>query len=100
VAENGIEAVHLAQTEAFDLVFMDLQMPQMNGLDATREIRRQEQAQGKSAVLIVAMTANAMPEDRLACEQVGMNHFLAKPFKGAELQKILDWALATIEQTA
>jgi CheY-like chemotaxis protein len=89
LAQNGEEGLHAAMQQPFDLVFMDMQMPVMDGLEATRAIRSHEQAQHKQPVPIVAMTANAMPSDRKACEDAGMNGFLSKPFKAQELRELL-----------
>jgi CheY-like chemotaxis protein len=77
------------QSTHFDLVLMDMQMPVMNGLDATRAIRAFEAANGRSRVTIVAMTANALVTDREACLSAGMDGFLAKPFKADELEQLL-----------
>ncbi|MFO1338206.1 MAG: response regulator [Burkholderiaceae bacterium] len=74
-AENGASAVELATTRPYDLVLMDMQMPVMDGLEATREIRRRL----GSALPVVAMAANAFGEDRTACLAVGMNDHVAKP---------------------
>lgn len=76
VAENGREALILAKNRRYDLIFMDMQMPVMGGLEATREIRR---LPGYEAVPIIAMTANAFESDRQACLAVGMSDFLGKP---------------------
>lgn len=81
LVNNGREAVEATQTQPFDLVLMDVQMPEMDGLEATRVIRGQSIRQP----IIMAMTASAMPEDKIACLQAGMNYFLSKPISFAEL---------------
>lgn len=78
LAENGVQAVEAAQQATFALILMDLQMPEMDGLEATRRIRAQPGP--NQHVPIIAVTANAMPSDRLACQEAGMDDFLAKPF--------------------
>ncbi|MDO9313973.1 MAG: response regulator [Burkholderiaceae bacterium] len=75
VAEDGLQAVEMALSGNFDLVLMDMQMPELDGLDATRRLR----AGGQGSLPIVAMTANAFGEDRTACLAAGMNDHLAKP---------------------
>jgi PAS domain S-box-containing protein len=75
-AENGLLAVDRYKQSKFDLVLMDIQMPELNGLDATRQIRALESG---SSVPIVALTANAFSADRKRCRDAGMNDFLAKP---------------------
>ena len=76
IAENGQEAVSKVESEYFDLVLMDMQMPVMNGLDATRQIRL---IKGREEIPIIALTANAFAEDRRACLDAGMNDMLTKP---------------------
>lgn len=77
VAENGLEAISAVLRNRYDIIFMDMQMPQMDGLDATREIRLLDGPVAKTP--IVAMTANAMVEDRRRCMEAGMDDFLSKP---------------------
>lgn len=79
-ARDGREAVLAHYQSPYDIIFMDMQMPVMDGLEATRRIRTIEKRSLKSA-LIVAMTANAFEEDKEKCFQAGMNDFLAKPIK-------------------
>ena len=78
-AENGMEAVTLFKQEPFDMILMDIQMPLLDGWSATRQIRDYEAASAQSAVPIVALTASAMEEDRLASIAAGCTTFCAKP---------------------
>ncbi len=88
-AVDGIEAVEKARSTPYDLILMDMQMPNMDGLEATRRIR---QMPNGSRIPIVAMTANAFEEDRRACELAGMNDFVIKPTPPALLfATILKW---------
>ena len=89
VASNGQEAVIQVQTAEYDLVLMDMQMPVMDGLAATRAIRAMPRF---ASLPIVAMTANAMQSDRDACLQAGMNDHLSKPIEPEQLfQSLLQW---------
>ncbi|MFN3690122.1 MAG: response regulator, partial [Fimbriimonadales bacterium] len=93
VAPNGVEALRLFEEGDFDVILMDCQMPEMDGFEATRRIRERERVQGLPRTPIIALTANAMAEDRAACAQAGMDDYLAKPFKPEALQAVLlRWA--------
>ena len=85
VADNGLKAVERCAQQDFDLVLMDLQMPVMDGLEATRRIRAHEGENGRRHVPIVAMTASARDEDRQICFAAGMDDFLTKPLNVAQL---------------
>lgn len=87
-AENGIEAVELTSRESFDAVLMDIQMPGMNGLDATRAIRAREADTGQH-LPIIAVTAHALMGDAQACRDAGTDAYLRKPVNFAELMTIL-----------
>ncbi|MEY3445449.1 MAG: hypothetical protein RIR45_204 [Pseudomonadota bacterium] len=87
LAKNGQEAVDLFPTRDWDLVLMDIQMPVMGGLEATRHIRAM--APSQRHVPILAVTANAMEADREACRLAGMDAHLAKPFDAAELGALI-----------
>lgn len=88
IAANGVDAVAKAMTEPFDLVLMDLHMPEMDGIEATRAIR--ELGGSRGSLPILGITANVLPEDRERCLAVGMNSVLLKPFRYAELVAALD----------
>jgi len=99
VAANGVEAVQAVHQRNFDVILMDMQMPEMDGLEATKRIR-QLGAMGR-AVPIIAMTANAMQEDRRRCLEAGMNDFVAKPIDSGELlRKIAAHCRAEIDEMA
>ena len=88
-AANGREAVEMASAETFDLIFMDVQMPEMDGFEATGQIRANERVTGRHTP-IVAMTAHAMAGDRERCLAAGMDGYLSKPLQKAALIAILD----------
>jgi CheY-like chemotaxis protein len=91
IAQNGQEAIDKAQSGAYDLIFMDCQMPEVDGYEATEAIRKMDG--GKNRIPIVAMTANAMQGDREKCIGAGMDDYLTKPIKAAELGRMVDeWA--------
>jgi len=86
VANNGIESVNKVSQGAYDLVFMDVQMPEMDGLTATKLIRANLSISVQP--YIVAMTGNAMPEDRQACFDAGMNDYISKPIRSNEIARM------------
>src|SRR5690606_5430226 len=84
-AENGAEAVAKTRLNQHDIIFMDCLMPEMDGWDATLEIRRLD-----SRTPIVATTANATADDRTRCMKVGMNDYLSKPLRMAEMVRVME----------
>jgi PAS domain S-box-containing protein len=87
VAVNGLAAIEALERQPYDVVLMDVQMPELDGLDATRRIC--ERWPEESRPHIIAMTANALPEDREACFAAGMNDYVAKPIRAEELAAAL-----------
>jgi CheY-like chemotaxis protein len=89
IAANGLQALEALEKAEFDLVFMDIQMPEMDGLEATARIRKNEAATGKHQ-LIVAMTAHAMKGYKDVCLTAGMDAYIVKPLNAASLVDLLD----------
>lgn len=89
-ASNGEEAIQILSQNHFDLVLMDVQMPVMSGIETTKCIRNGERNVKNPNVNIVALTANAMTQDRNKCISAGMNDYLAKPFKPEDLKNIIE----------
>ncbi|RYD50601.1 MAG: response regulator [Sphingobacteriales bacterium] len=96
IARNGVEGFETAKQKTFDLILMDMNMPEMNGPDASAAIRAHEMEEGKLPVPIVALTANAMKEHRDLCLAAGMNDYLTKPVSIDKLKKIMDKWLAAL----
>ncbi|MBI5029342.1 MAG: response regulator [Chloroflexi bacterium] len=92
VVSNGLEVLDALRREQYDLVLMDVQMPEMDGLEATKQIRRRWRPRERPR--IIAMTANAMAGDREACLAVGMSDYVSKPVQVKELQRVIEhWGL-------
>ena len=89
VANNGLEALAATAEGAFDLVLMDVQMPEMDGLEATSAIREQERGTGRH-LPIIAMTAHARKEDRDRCLAAGMDDYISKPIRAAKLLEVIE----------
>jgi len=100
VAEDGQKAVVAVQQQAYDLILMDLQMPVMDGIEATLEIRQLEQSGSVSRSVIIAMTANAMQGDKERCLEAGMDDYLSKPIEpGLLAEKLSHWLPAKAVET-
>ncbi len=100
VVANGEEAVAAAALGDYHLCFMDCQMPELDGWAATAMIRAQE-AQADSRLPIIAMTANAMPEDRTRCLEAGMDDYLSKPIRETELiAMLMQWGQPSVASAA
>jgi len=87
LAGDGLEAIAANERESYDVILMDVQMPELDGLEATRRIRS---AGGDHRPWIIAMTANAMEGDREACLAAGMDDYVSKPIRPDELQAALE----------
>ncbi|MDY7007473.1 MAG: response regulator [Cyanobacteriota bacterium] len=88
VVHNGIDAIAACKNQNYDIIFMDVQMPEMDGLEATREIIKQLPSETRPK--IIAMTANAMEDDRDECLQAGMDDYVSKPVKIQLMQQMLE----------
>ncbi len=90
LAKNGQEAIDAALQKDYDLILMDCQMPEVDGYEATIEIRKNEVAENKTPTIIIAVTANAMAKDHEKCLKVGMDSYLTKPFDIKKLKSAID----------
>ncbi len=94
IASNGRQALTMLAEEAFDLILMDMQMPEMDGLEATMQIRLQE-GQGGPRIPIIALTANAMIGDRERCLEAGMDAYVSKPINSAVLYRTIEQLISS-----
>ncbi|MDB5866213.1 MAG: signal transduction histidine kinase, partial [Betaproteobacteria bacterium] len=105
VARNGAEALDAYTKSAFDLILMDCHMPEMDGFEATRNIREMQKQSGLKRIPIIALTANAMQQDRDECLNAGMDDHLSKPYTRLQMRAMLErWlpaaAVAALEESA
>jgi len=96
IANDGIQALHAAEVNSYDVILMDVQMPEMDGLEATRQIRL-KQVSSSQQPYIIAMTAAAMELDREKCLEAGMNDFISKPATLEDLQRAIQRCLGQPE---
>ena len=95
IARDGLEAVNILKQKSYDIVFMDMQMPVMGGVEATKVITSTQ----TQIPIIIAMTANAMEKDREECLRAGMNDYISKPITMTKLQSVLNkWAKTLLKQ--
>ncbi len=90
IANDGIEAITQFKSQKFNLILMDCQMPNLDGLSATRKIREVEKETSLQRIPIIALTANSMKGDRENCLEAGMDDFLSKPFRMNELVQVIN----------
>ncbi len=87
IAGNGEEVLQALDSQQYDLIFMDVRMPEMDGLSATRQIRKMDKVKD---IHIIAMTANATKEDMQECMNAGMNDFVSKPIHKSKIEQALN----------
>ncbi len=96
MVQNGLEVIEKITKSDYDVILMDIQMPEMDGLEATKKVRGQAITQP----FIIAMTANAMAEDREICISAGMDDYIAKPMKLEELVNLLRKTATILKERA
>lgn len=106
LTSNGVEALAALDKQPYDMIFMDIQMPEMDGIEATRIIRQRQRDRNryptyKSPIIIIAMTANAMAGDREKCLAAGMDDYLPKPVRPEDVRRVIErWAATAAAQEA
>jgi CheY-like chemotaxis protein len=100
IADTGMAAIERLTLSAFDAVLMDCQMPELDGYEATRRIRKGAAGAAARDIPIIALTANALSGDRERCLEAGMNDYLVKPLDPLALREKLEAALAALKQVA
>ena len=90
MANNGKETVDKLKTNFYDMILMDIQMPVMDGIEATKTIREWEQRTGSEPIPIIALTAHAMKGDKERFLEAGMNTYISKPIKQAQLMEVIE----------
>lgn len=89
VAEDGMVALEKYNENPYDVIMMDVQMPELDGYEVTKKIREIEAKSGKKRTAIIAITANAMQGDAEKCLSAGMDDYISKPLRGEHLEKVL-----------
>lgn len=89
IAVNGQMAIDMFKVGTYDVILMDIQMPILDGLEATIAIRKYEEEKGLDKIKIIAITANTLNEDKDKCFEVGMNEYITKPIQTEELKNVL-----------
>ncbi len=90
IVGDGLQALRCLETQSFDVILMDCQMPVMDGYEATRKIRSGAVSTAATYIPIIALTASVMPEERTLCASVGMDDYVSKPLKLEDLREVLD----------
>ena len=93
VAKNGIRVLEMLRNKYYDLILMDIEMPKMDGIEATERIRKGEAGEGMKDIPIIAITAHVLDEIKDRCISAGMDEYVAKPIKIEELSPIMEWVL-------
>lgn len=99
VAEDGLSALAKYKNNHYDVIMMDVQMPELDGYEVTKQIREYEASGGKKPAIVIAITANSMQGDREKCLEAGMDDYISKPLRGEQLEKTLTKYLSSVAST-